>query len=370
MAQTIFGLNDPKAVKRWSAALMVDQAREGYFSTRFMGKGENAMTPFQILTNLERDAGDTIKFDLSAQLRNEPVYGDNRQEGTEEDLRFLSDQVQIDQVRGGVNAGGRMTRKRILHDLRSIAKQRMAEWWARWHDEMCFSYLSGARGINPDYIHGTGFTGFAGNAFQAPDARHLLFGGNATATNNIGVDDKFDLALIDRAVTKAETMGGGSTRSAELRPIRIEGEDRYVIVMHSFQAHDLRTNSSVGQWMDIQKAAAGAEGQRNPIFKGALGMYRGAILHSHKAAVRFNNWGADSLQPGARALFMGRQAGVMAYGSPGSGLRYDWHEETRDNGNEVVISTSTICGVKKTRFNGEDFGLLALDTYAADPNPA
>ena len=368
MAQTIFGLNDAKAVKRWSAALMVDQAREGYFSTRFMGKGENAATPIQILTNLERDQGDTIKYDLSAQLRNEPVYGHDRQEGTEEDLRFFSDEVKITRVRCGVNSGDSLTRKRTLHDLRAIAKQRMAEWWARWMDEAISMYLAGARGINPDFIQSTAFTGFADNPLQAPDSGHLLFGGNATATANIGNDDIMSLALIDKAVTKAETMGGGSTREAELRPIRIEGEDRYVIMMHTFQAHDLRTNANAGQWLDIQKAAAAAQGQSNPIFKGALGMYRGAILHSHKVAVRFNNWGADSLQPGARAAFMGRQAAVAAFGSPGSGLRYDWHEETRDNGDEIVMSTKTIVGIKKTRFNNQDFGVIALDTFARDPN--
>ena len=64
---------------------------------------------------------------------------------------------------------------------------------------------------------------------------------------------------------------------------------------------------------------------------------------------------------------MGRQALVSAYGSPGGGLRYDWHEETRDNGNQVVISSSTIEGIKKTRFNGRDFGMQSLDTYAANP---
>lgn len=368
MAQTIVGLNDAKAVKRWSAALMVDQAREGYYSNRFMGKGENAQTPIQILTQLERDSGEEIKFDLSAQLRNSPVYGDARQEGTEEELRFFSDAVRIDQIRGGVNSGGRMTRKRTLHDLRQIAKQRMAEWWARWMDECISMYLSGARGSNPDYIEPLTYTGFGSNAFQAPDAGHLIFGGNATATNNIGNDDGMSLGLIDKAVTKAQTMGGGTLREAELRPIRIEGEDRYVLLMHPFQEHDLRVASGVQTWSDIQKAAAGAEGRNNPIFKGSLGMYRGVVLHAHKVVTRFANWGADSLQPGARALFMGRQAGVLAFGSPGSGLRYDWHEETRDNGNEIVMSTSCIAGLKKTRFNGQDFGLLSLDTFARDPN--
>ena len=50
---------------------------------------------------------------------------------------------------------------------------------------------------------------------------------------------------------------------------------------------------------------------------------------------------------------------------------FDWYEETRDNGNQVVISTSSIFGLKKTRYTidgtARDFGIIALDTAAADP---
>lgn len=73
----------------------------------------------------------------------------------------------------------------------------------------------------------------------------------------------------------------------------------------------------------------------------------------------------------ARSLFLGRQAAVVAFGSPGTGLRFDWHEESRDNGNQAVITTSTIAGVKKTRFAVDgvekDFGSISIDTAAANP---
>jgi hypothetical protein len=66
---------------------------------------------------------------------------------------------------------------------------------------------------------------------------------------------------------------------------------------------------------------------------------------------------------------MGAQAGVVAFGSPGTNLRFDWFEETRDNGDKVVISTSSIFGCKKTTFTTEsgaqDFGIFALDTACA-----
>lgn len=365
--QTIVGINNPIAVKRWSAVLFTDQAKESYWGSRFESKAADAPVPVQVLTELENDAGDTINYDLFVQLTQKPTYGDDILRGKEEQLKNFSDKVSIDQVRCGVNAGGRMTRKRTLHNLRTIARQKMAEWWARWTDEVKFIYASGARGSNADYIEDTDYTGFAGNALFAPDSDHLLFGGTATAFNNIASADAMDLTIIDRAVTRAATMGGGSDGKIKVRPIRMNGENRYVLVMHPYQEHSLRTSSTGMTWADIQKAAAAAQGQANPLFTGAMGMYRGVILHSHQNVTRFSNAGVDGKQPAARALFMGAQTLVAAYGSPGNGLRFDWNEETEDRGNQVVITSSTVMGVKKATYNSKQFSTLSLDTFAADP---
>ena len=96
-------------------------------------------------------------------------------------------------------------------------------------------------------------------------------------------------------------------------------------------------------------------------------MINNVVLHSHESAIRFSDYGAGANLPAARALFMGRQAGVVAFGSTG-GLRFDWSEETQDHGNEPVVAAGIIIGVKKTRFNSKDFGVFAVDTYAVDPN--
>lgn len=138
MARTIIGLNDPKAVKRYSGFLAVDTARISYFGKKFMGEGETASMPIQRLTHLENDAGEQITYDLIMQLKMQPVEGDDVLEGKEENLKFYTDQLYIDQMRGGVNTGGRMTRKRTLHNLRKIARARQSEWWARVFDrEIC-----------------------------------------------------------------------------------------------------------------------------------------------------------------------------------------------------------------------------------------
>ena len=99
MSRTIVGAGDPKAVKRYSGYLAVDTKRQSYFGSRFMGVGEKAETPIQMLPHLENDAGDTITYDLVMQLKMKPVRGDNTLRGKEEDLKFYTDSLLIDQCR-------------------------------------------------------------------------------------------------------------------------------------------------------------------------------------------------------------------------------------------------------------------------------
>jgi N4-gp56 family major capsid protein len=380
MSGTIVGVGDAKAVKRYSAFLAVDVGRESYFNRKFMGVGATAETPIQVLPQLENDAGDQITYDLVMQLRMAPVEGDTTLRGKEEDLKFATDSMYIDQMRSGVNTGGKMTRKRTIHDLRAVSRRRQGEWWAKVFDELLFMYLSGARGVNTDYIFPTTYTGFAGNSLTAPDATyHLIYGdpnGAAAATSKSDLDanDKMTLSTIERCVARCSTMGGGSLGVPAMQPIRIDGEEHYVLLMHPWQAFQLRTNSTTGQWLDIQKATAAAVGNKSPMFSGALGMYANVLLHSHRAVIRFSDYGAGGNVAAARALFMGKQAGVVAFGSAGTGLRFDWNEELEDRGNQVVITTGSIFGVKKTTFTSpvdgvsRDMGVIAVDTACADPS--
>lgn len=377
MARTIIGLGDAKAVKRYSGYLAVDTVRKSYWNKKFMGRGEESSMPIQMLPHLESDAGEQITFDLSMQLRMQPVEGDNVIEGQEEDLKFYTDAVYIDQMRGGVNTGGRMTRKRTLHDLRAISRRRQGEWWARCFDELFFMYLSGSRGVNSDYIFPTTYTGFANNSLQAPDTEHLLYSGEnnsatiPTSAATVTAVCTMTPKTIDRLIAKATMMGGGSQGTPKIQPINIEGDQHFVLVMTPWDSYNLR-QSTTGtgnpiSWVDIQKAAMTAEGRKNPIFKGGLGMYNNVVLHEHQAVIRFSNYGAGGNIAASRSLFLGEQAAVCAFGSPGTGLRFDWNEETADRGNQIIITTHTIFGIKKVQFNSKDYGVVAVDSAAADP---
>jgi len=364
--QTNIPVGDPKAVKRWSGALFLDILRKAYWDKKFTGTSENSVV--QRLTDLEQAAGDTISYDVSVQLRGTPTKGDEPTQGKAENLRFFTDEVKIDQMRKTVSTGGKMSRKRTLHNLRNVGKDRLSDYWAQYLDQFQFIYLSGSRGMNEDYFEEVTWAGHAENPIQSPDSGHIIFGGDATGKADLDATDKMTRGLIERATVKARMMRAKDPKTANMMPINIDGELHYVMLMSPFQEHDLRNDTGTAGWMEVQKAAATAEGSKNRIFKGGLGMINNAVLHSHESVIRFDDYGAGGDVEAARALFLGRQAGVVAYGSSGK-TRASWSEEKTDHGNNMEICAGFIIGSKKTRFNNKDFGVLAVDTAAADPNP-
>ena len=364
MAKTIIGVGDPRAVRRWGSGLTVEANHNSYFGNRFVGNGENSI--IQRKRELESDAGDVVQFDLSVRLRERPTEGDDRLDGKAENLRFFTDEIRIDQVRKAASGGGRMTRKRTIHDLRSVAKSRLAEYWAKWQDELIFIYLSGARGNNEDFYEPTSWTGRAGNPIVAPDADHIAYGGTAVSKATLTTADRMTRGLVERLAVKAQMMRAVSPETANMVPVSTGSAKRFVLLMSPYQSYDLRTSDTTG-WLDVQRAAAAAEGRDNPIFNGGLGMLANTVLHEHENAIRFGDYGAGGNVQAARALYMGRQAGIIAYGLSGGGT-FSWHEEEKDHGNDIEVSSGTIYGFKKARFNNRDFGVIAVDTAAAKVN--
>lgn len=373
MAQTKFGVNDPQEVKKWGTDLAVAVNRESYFSSSMASESKRARTPIQVITDLEKDAGLEVTVDLLMPMSMEPVV-QAKLEGRGAPLKYFTDKLRIDQVRGAVGAGDRVTSKATLRNLREDAKIVMKDWWARLQDELHFIYLSGGFGNygGTGYLWTAANAMFSVNAITAPDSQHIMYGGDATAKADVGTNDGFDLRLIDRAVAKAETMGGDGSNELSMVPVNVDGKKCYVVLCHTFQYDAMKANASTGQWLDIQKAAAAASGSNALLFKNSGGMYADCVIHKHRNVMRFNDYGGASVKA-ARALFLGSQAGELAYGSSGgSGTRYRWTEVMTDHEDQVEIGTHCIMGVKKSTYKSKDgsvtrdFGVIALDTYCAD----
>lgn len=374
MAQTIVGVNDPKAVKRFAGALFTASVPTSFWGKNMManvnsdGKtGQGANAPLCIVNDLTSQSGDAVSYDLYAQLTGRATFGDDNLEGNLEKLDSFTDEIRINQVRKGVDAGGLMSRKRTMNDHREISKNKLAEYNRAYFDQACFTTVAGDRGVSTDLHIPLGQTYAIPDTtgFDAFDVDHIIYGGAATSKATLVAGDKMSLATVDRSLLKVTTSGGGADGKLRMSPLdRGAGEDGYVLVMHPQQEYDLRRDVSSAGWMDIQKAAAAAVGFDSPIFKNTLGVHRGIALRSHQYVVNFNDYGMGVNLTAARAVLMGRQSMVVAFGSASSkGMRADWTEKMLDvDDNRLAISSNMVYGLKRGRFNGKDVNTLAIDT--------
>ena len=219
--------------------------------------------------------------------------------------------------------------------------------------------LAGARGVDTTFHVPTSFTGRAQNTLTAPDSAHLVYGGDATAKNDVAAADIMEIALVERLVAKCETL------DPMIMPFMINGEKKYVMLMHTYQAYSIRTAASTNDWIDIRK---NTDGQKSLIYQNSLGEYAGVILHKHRNVIRFSDYGSGANLEAARALFLGAQSAMIAWGRGGTYGRYSWNEDKDDRGNALAITAGSIYGAKRSIFNSKTYGSIAVDTYAADPN--
>jgi len=329
-----------------------------------------ANAPIVVLNDLTKNEGDTISYDLYMQITGRATFGDDNLEGNLESLDAYTDDISINQVRKGVDVGGRMSNKRTLNDQRAIAKQKLTEWFAQFVDQTCFTNLAGKRGINPFLLaKNVNYAVKDTHEFEDYDADHTVYGGSAVSKASLTANDKMTLDLVDKLIVKATTEGGDADKKVRLTPLEKNGEDAFLMLLHPYQEHDLRKDSGTAGWLEIQKAAAGAEGLKSPLFKQALGNYRGVHFKKHKNVVLDNTYGAGANVQSARASFMGRQALVMAFGNASSAnLRADWTEKKTDvDDNKQAISGRMMFNAKRPRFNGQDVNSYAVDTAATKP---
>lgn len=349
MATTSYGVNDNLAVKLWSKKLAHEALKET-FIFKFIGSDENSL--IQIKEETSKSPGDKITVGLRMQLTGDGVAGDGTLEGNEEALTTYSDAVYIDQLRHAVRSAGKMSEQRVPFSVREEARMGLQDWFADRMDRAFFNQVGGNTGQTDQRYTGS-------QATIAPSSNNWIFAGGTTAESSISATTthKFSLTLIDVCVEKAKTL------SPMIRPIKLKGEDYYVMFLHPYQVTDLRiASSAAGSWYDIQKAAiTGGQITGNPIFTGALGMYNNVILHS-----AYRVPAVVSTQTTAyRSVFCGAQAAAIAYGRDNAPERFSWVEELFDYGNQLGVSAGCIWGMKKLQFNSQDFGTIVASTYAA-----
>lgn len=358
MATTAFGTNHPLAVKLWSKKLMREALKETYVS-RFMGTSKNSLC--YVKDDLTKSPGDRIRVGLRMQLSGAGVQGDATLEGNEESLTTFTDNLLIDQQRHAVRSDGEMSDQRIPFSVREEALDGLRDWWADRIDTAFFNSLGGNTSAS------LGLTGL--NAATAPTSATgnvrvmLALGAGATSTTASLTESlsahPMTLDMIDRMINQAKIA------TPLIRPLRINGQSKYVLFLHPNQMRQLRTDNTANTitWFDIMRARVqGGERDSNPIFSGAAGEYNSVILHESTRVPSLD--GEDRVK---KAIFAGAQAACFGTGRRDAGQQMKWTEELFDYENQLGVASSMIWGLKKTVFNDIDFSTIVGLTVSENP---
>lgn len=364
MAVTAYPVGHPLAVKLWAKKLFVEALAATWFA-KFIGESSGSL--IQLKTDTQKSNGDRITIGLRMQLTGAGIQGDGTLEGNEEALTTFSDNLFIDQLRHAVRTAGKMSQQRVLFDIRTEAKDGLVDWWKGRLDTSFFNQLAGYTGQtdtrytgNQAAIGPTTTAGFQ-RTFVAQSTASTVPESSLSATTT----QYLLLSDIDRCVNMAKTA------VPLIRPVMVDGEEMFAMFLHPNQVRQLRTATSTGQWLDIQKAAmTGGRVKDNPIFTGALGVYNQTILYEALRVpntVTANASAADQT-PFRRAVFCGAQSAAIAFGKDyGSDGTANWAEEEFDYGNQLGVAGGLIFGIKKMVFNSVDFGTIVVSSYAPAP---
>ncbi len=324
MAKTTIGTSHALTKKLWEEKLFRDSLKVAYFS-RFMGKGADSIV--QVKTDLEKSKGDKITFGLRMRLSGAGVSDGAVLEGNEEALTLYDCSVLIHEYAHAVRDKGELDRQRPVFNMDAESRDAIKGWMAEKIDQLAF------------------------DAIVASPTK-IFYGGNATATGDIGSDDKITPALISKVKAYAKT--GGARTYIPLRPVSVGGKKYYVLLVHPDVMYDLKQDSTFTQAM----REAEQRGKENPLFTGAAAIWDGVVIHEHENIPIVTNWGAGSDQPGAKCVFMGAQALLWAWGK-----RPEVRARDFDYGREHGYASIAMCGTAKPVFNSLDYGSFGVYVY-------
>lgn len=319
---------------------------------KFMGSDDNSV--IQIFDDTQKSPGDRVRIPLRRLLVAAGVLGDLTLEGNEERINYYTNDCYIQQLRHAVREGGKFTRQLVPFDIREHARASLQDWWADRIDFWFMNQLCGNTAQTD--IRYTGL-----QSPVAPDTDHIIYPNGKTTVGDVASATSacvFTLTMIDVAVEKAKSL------QVPIRPIMVNGEEKYVMFMHHSVVTDMRTNTNAGQWYDIQKAAMqGGNVTQNPIYTGAIGEYNGTILHASNRMPLAQTAGSAVANTRV-SVFAGAQACAMAFGRDNGPERFNWVEDYFDYENQFGVAAGCIAGMVKNTFNGSDFATIALPTWS------
>ena len=322
MALTEITSANAATVQRWAERLWIEMPREIYWGKFFSDDPLRGL--IEVKRDLEGKPGDKLSYTFLRKLTGAGVTGDSTLEGNEELMDYQSDSLTLDQVRNAVRLAGRLSEKRTAFDQRTAAKNILKTWLAEYIDDDIFTQFDSS-------------------------PTDVQFGGSATSIATIDSTSTITVAKIEAIAARA------TKASPKVWPVRAEEGEYFIFACHTDVGYDLRQST---QWLDASQEAGPRDYGKNQLFTGRLGIVGGVIVHAHEKIPVATNYGSGANLAGASNFFLGRQAGMFAWGA-----RPEWWEKEFDYGNQIGFAIGAIWKFKKAVFNSTDHALIAVRTF-------
>ncbi len=320
MAQTAIAKNAGVAPKKWNDALYTQGGRMRTPTKMLTGPEPDITKMGRILrrqsttdmpivrsTALDKGPGDTVRTDLAHIIKLRAVMGDANAEGMGAKLDFSHRDTSIDMATIPVSAGGKMTQKRLQHELRLIALNQLKGGLPLFDWQRNLVAMAGARGDQNDVswvlplASDPEFLAQMVNAPRAPTYnRHFVVDGNTLVQGGqqLNLVDSTDVFKLSHADDLSEII---SEMTMRVLPVRVPGDEAAdddpikAIMLHdnlswSRLVRETTAGSNLRQWQaDAMKRAEYGNMRAHPLFAPGSFFWNG-ILHRRLGdfGIRFN----------------------------------------------------------------------------------
>jgi len=360
-------------------------------------KGQTARDmPVVRVTDLSKTEGETISVDAFDTISGKPLMGDVNAEGKGEKLSSSSMDIKIDLSTKVVDAGGKMSQQRTLHNLRGIAMAQLAGYFPRLQNQVALVHMAGARGsmTGKDWVvpleSDADFANIMINAVKAPTYnRHFVIDSTSLVQGGLqlGSIDSADVWTLDHVDALSLML---DDMEVPLQPVKLADDPaandepiKAVLYLTPRQWAQIKTSTSTtNNWRTFLQNAWNRKsyGTKHPLFSGEPGMWNGILVRvlPARATVRFNPSDSTkvvlvanrytatetdqtvnaSLTAGyavERALVLGAQALGNVYGkNQSSEYFFSWHERKYNFERSLEVAGDCMGGMGKIRFKFND----------------
>jgi N4-gp56 family major capsid protein len=356
----------------------------------YMGTSEDSI--IQINGDFKKAQGDKITFALRALLTGDGQGDDGSYSGNGEGMTFYDMSVQLHERGHSTPLNGNMTEQSAYAKLRGKAMAALREWSGMVDGADLIAALSGL--VAKNHIGGcrTGANAVDASSAQIETVNQTALTKSATATRWFGggqttagvIERVANDAAVDSTTTNlfgtdvieyvhrmaVKTVDNSGNAVTPLRPVMIDGNSYYLMLIDQYQKKQLQNDT---KWKAATQNALPRSVTENWIFSGADGIWDGVVIKTvdklHRrtgaggvTAPEYFDTTSDPCASGvtvARALFLGCQAGCLAWGKMPV-----WKTGFSDppHNTKYTVHTDKIYGVKKSVFNSVDFGCICVDT--------